>query len=99
MLDDARLVATELINNAVLHLGWAGDDIIRVVARLDGGFLIISVHSPAVPTQPPQLSPRDVSQTGGFGLQIIKRIAHRWGADRLDPDGHRVWAALPVRAA
>lgn len=92
ILDDARLVATELVNNAVLHSGCAADDIIRVSARMDDGFLIISVHDPGLSTETPSLRHRDGSEPGGLGLRIVEKIAHRWGAER--PDGHHVWAAL-----
>jgi anti-sigma regulatory factor (Ser/Thr protein kinase) len=98
VLDDARLVATELVNNAVLHSGCAADDIIRVMAQLDDGYLIISVQDPGVSTaRTPTLRRRGDSEPGGLGLRIVQQIAHRWGAER--PNGHRVWAALPVSTA
>jgi anti-sigma regulatory factor (Ser/Thr protein kinase) len=97
MLDDARLVATELVNNAVLHSGCGADDIIRVTARVDDGFLIISVHDPGVSIESPRLRHRGGSEPGGFGLRIVQQLAHRWGTER--PDGHHVWAALRVSTA
>jgi anti-sigma regulatory factor (Ser/Thr protein kinase) len=98
VLDDARLVVSELINNAVLHSGCAEDDIIRVTAQLEDGYLIISVHEPGVANEARDLRPaEDRSQPGGFGLRIVQRLAHRWGSER--PDGHRVWAALPAGAS
>ena len=98
VLDDARLVATELVNNAVLHSGCAADDIIRVMAQVDDGYLIISVQDPGLWTgRTPTLRRRNDSEPGGLGLRIVQQIAHRWGAER--PNGHRVWAALPVGTA
>jgi hypothetical protein len=87
VLEDARLVASELVNDAVLSSGCAADDIIRVIAQLDDGFLVISVHDPGVAPRIP----------GGFGLRVLQRLADRWGTEGLD--GHRVWAALALGAA
>jgi anti-sigma regulatory factor (Ser/Thr protein kinase) len=94
VLDDARLVTTELVNNAMLHSGCAADDIIRVMVQLERGFLIISVHDPGPWHEAPRRDRRDPSEPGGFALRIVDKLADRWGAE--DPGGHRVWAALPL---
>jgi hypothetical protein len=94
LLDDARLVTTELVNHAVLHSGCVADDIIRVMVRLDPGFLIISVHDPGRSNEAPWRHPRDHSEPGAFALQIVEEIADRWGAEH--PGAHHVWAALPL---
>lgn len=100
VLEDARLVATELANNAVLHSGCADDDIIRVLARLDGTVLTISVDDPGMSGQTPKLRPRG-DGPGGLGLWIVQALAHRWGADYVSragrPRAHRVWAELTLR--
>jgi anti-sigma regulatory factor (Ser/Thr protein kinase) len=87
VLENARLLASELVNNAVLSSGCGADDIIRVVAHVDDGFLVVSVHDPGVAPRLP----------GGFGLRVLQRLADRWGTE--SPDGHRVWAALALGAA
>jgi hypothetical protein len=84
VLEDARLVTTELVNNAVLHSGCTPDDIISVVAQLEDEFLVIAVHDPGVAPQLP----------GALPLRVVSALAHRWGIER--PDGRRLWAALPV---
>jgi anti-sigma regulatory factor (Ser/Thr protein kinase) len=94
VLEDARLVISELVNNAVLHSGCATDDIIRVTAQRDGSFLIISVHDPGIGAEFPHLRDPKVPEPGGYGLRIVKEIAARWGVE--NPDGHRVWAALAL---
>jgi anti-sigma regulatory factor (Ser/Thr protein kinase) len=98
LLDDARLVTSELVNSAVLHSGCDADDIIRVMASLDGGYLVISVHVPSVtrPVADPGHPGRDL-ETNRLGLHVVQHIADRWGAE--NPDGHRVWAALPMGTA
>ncbi|HEY5317130.1 MAG TPA: ATP-binding protein [Solirubrobacteraceae bacterium] len=95
MLDDARLVASELVNNAVLHSGCAPDDIIRVAAQLDDGFLIISVHNPGVaPLTEERCQAEGNPERVGFGLRVVQHLAARWGIE--SPDEHRVWAALAL---
>lgn len=97
ILDDARLVANELVTNAVLHSGCAADDIISVNARVDGDFLVISVREPGVSDETPRLCYRDASHPGGLGLRIVAEIAHRWGVEH--PNGQHVWAALRISTA
>jgi len=98
VLDDVKLVATELVNNAVLHSGCSAEDELRINAQLGPGCLTISVHDPG----PADLGPRlraseDSPEPGGMGLRIIQELTHRWGAER--PDGHRVWAELALQPA
>ena len=95
--DDARLVASELVTNAVLHSQCASDDLIEVRARLGQSHLLISVHDPGDPDQTPRPKPTADPAHGGFGLRIVQQIARRWGAER--PDGHLVWAELAMRRA
>jgi len=107
LLEDGLLVASELVTNAVLHSGCADQHMINVRAELFGDHLLISVHDPglsgrdAAPAQAERSA--EVSKTyshagnasgqdGGWGLQIVDRLARRWGAER--PDGYRVWAEL-----
>jgi anti-sigma regulatory factor (Ser/Thr protein kinase) len=90
VLDDARLVASELVNNTVLYSGCAPDDIMRVMAALDDGFLVISVDVP-VTAVPEVRQPAEDVEPGGLGLRVVQHLAHRWGAQHP-----RVWAALAV---
>jgi anti-sigma regulatory factor (Ser/Thr protein kinase) len=90
--DDAILVASELVTNAVVHSGGSPGDTIRVRAVLVGGDVSISVHDPGLSGDTPQLRDTDVTQAGGRGLRIVKQLARRWGFE-LDR-GHRVWAEL-----
>lgn len=76
----------------MLRSGCARDDIIRVMVRLDDGFLIISVHLPGEPSRA-----ADNSESAGFGLKIVEHLAERWGAE--SPNARHVWAALPVGSA
>ena len=92
--DDARLVTSELVSNAVLHSECAPDDLIEVRARRGRDHLLISVHDPGESDQAPELKLKPDRAEGGLGLQIVQQIARRWGAEC--PDGHRVWAELAM---
>ena len=95
VLDDVKLVATELVNNAVLHSGCSADDVLRVNAQLVPGSLTISVHDPGLADLGPRLHAfEDSPEPGGMGLRIVEELARRWGAER--PDGRRVWAELAL---
>jgi anti-sigma regulatory factor (Ser/Thr protein kinase) len=90
--DDAVLVASELVTNAVVHSGGSPADTIQIRAVLVRGGVSISVHDPGLSGDAPHLRDTDVMQAGGRGLRIVERLARRWGCER-DP-GHRVWAEL-----
>ena len=93
--EDARLLASELVTNAVLHSGCRAEDLIEVRAAITPHGLLISVDDPGGGGQNPRLRPADDSGLGGFGLRLVSRLARRWGWDR--PNGHRVWAELAMR--
>ena len=88
-LDDAALVLSELMGNAVRH---ADGDTVRVRLRRTDGVLRIAVEdgSPARPA-PRQASLEDES---GRGLLIVDALSHRWGWRPL-PTGKVVWADVP----
>ena len=90
--DDAILVASELVTNAVVHSGGSAGDVIHVRAVLSGGGVVISVHDPGLSGDTPHLLKADAMRAGGRGLHIVQQLARRWGFE-LDR-GHRVWAEL-----
>jgi anti-sigma regulatory factor (Ser/Thr protein kinase) len=95
-LDDGRLVASELVGNAVRHSGCADQHQLRIEVSRREGRLVISVHDPGLSGQAARPVDDDRSEPGGWGLRIIRELAVAWGAER--PDGYRVWAELPARA-
>jgi len=95
--DEVILVASELVTNAVVHSGGSRGDTIHVRAALDGGRVWISVHDPGLSADSPQVRDSDGLQAHGWGLQIVKELADRWGFER--DHGYRVWAELPLPSA
>jgi anti-sigma regulatory factor (Ser/Thr protein kinase) len=90
--DDASLLVTELVANAVFH---AGGSISLRVALADGRppslRLEVSDGSPS----PPVERSYGTGASTGRGLALVAHIARRWGVDRRD-GGKTVWAELPL---
>lgn len=95
--DDVLLVASELVTNAVVHSGGSSADTIRVRAVLIRGAVSISVHDPGLSGDSPRVRGADGWQADGWGLRIVKELAHRWGFEGAH--GRRVWAELRLPSA
>ncbi|QEV00802.1 ATP-binding protein [Streptomyces viridifaciens] len=90
--DDAQLVASELLTNAVRHtagpLAMDLDD--------DGSRLRITVTDPRADITPPDPGSHQPARIGGHGLFIVDRLALHWGAFP-EGCGKTVWADLLLR--
>ena len=96
--DDAELVISELVTNALRHApaGGApagGAQAIRLRLLAQAPYLMCMVSDPSreipVPREP---GPEAVA---GRGLQVIESCSSRWGWHLLDDGGKVVWALLP----
>ncbi|MFD5803856.1 ATP-binding protein [Streptomyces sp. NPDC127020] len=98
--DDAVLVITELVSNAVAHAvpsaaaGSAPE--IRLGLALDPGHLTLTVSDPG--DDAPVFQPFDDSalREHGRGLYIVDALAEEWGWTPRPPAGKTVWAKLPT---
>jgi anti-sigma regulatory factor (Ser/Thr protein kinase) len=89
--EDAMLVLSELVTNAIVH-ARAGctvevqhhDDLLRLAVR---------DPSPA----PPTIGSANPESIGGRGLRLVAAIAQAWGWEPTD-GGKRVWAHLVAPA-
>jgi anti-sigma regulatory factor (Ser/Thr protein kinase) len=88
LVDDARLITTELVSNAVDHA--AGYEMRVSVVRL-GSLVRISVIDRD--RTRPQLRPWDTEQERGRGLLLVKVLSSRWGVSLL-PGGKAVWSEM-----
>lgn len=90
-VDDAVLIVSELLTNAVLHGsdGTGSEVMVRLVAI--EGRLRIEVHdeSPLVPFQPTASNDAE----DGRGLVLVGAMADRWGCE-LTAGGKFVWCEL-----
>jgi len=89
--DDAALLVSELMSNAVRHGGATA----TLTVGLGEGYLTVELHDdgagrPAMPS-----GAMDPSVASGRGLRILDRLASQWGVED-DPDGigKTVWFRL-----
>jgi anti-sigma regulatory factor (Ser/Thr protein kinase) len=92
ILGDVMLVASELVNNAVVHSGATPHHHLHVRASRREGRLIVSVRDPGFSGDSAGPRAQNALQIGGWGLQIVEALCERWGEER--DDGYRVWAEL-----
>lgn len=88
MLDDARLLASELVTNSLDHADLTLDPSLRIAAQLAHGALRVEVRDAG---STGTIAPRtgDLVHGGGFGLQLVAALSSRWGVDRAG--GTQVW--------
>jgi len=92
LCDDAQLIVSELVCNAVRH---AGTDIDLIIRPLENG-LRMEVSDGS--TEQVRLRSATFLDEGGRGLQLVDALASDHGV-RLHPGGKTVWAELDTPAA
>ncbi len=90
---DLRLLATELVANAVLHTGLAQGSV-EVQLRLADDLVHLSVLDDGPGFELPQRPIEAPDGPGGWGLYLVDQCARRWGTERRER--HRVWLELEV---
>lgn len=94
--DDAALIVSELVGNALRHGRPRPDGTVRVTWSLDGHRLRVEVSDGGGPTEPELRSAAATQMAvSGRGLAIIDVIAEAWGSSR-DGSGTTVWALVPA---
>lgn len=88
-LHRAKLLASELVTNAVLH----GAGRIRLQAQLEGRRLRVEVSDEGTGFDRAG-GPRSLDHLRGQGLAIIEAESSRWG---IEPGASRVWFELATR--
>ncbi len=89
MFENARLLLSELVANAIEHVLEEGDLEVRIA--LSEGVLRIEVLDPGPGFVPP---PRRPGSDRGWGLHFTDRLSSRWAAD-FD-ERARVWFELSL---
>ena len=90
LVDDARLVASELATNAVRH---AGTSFTLSVAGGDGGITLrVRDGSRSLPSL--ALGPPGILATNGRGLMLVAALSVAWGVSLEAEGGKSVWARL-----
>jgi anti-sigma regulatory factor (Ser/Thr protein kinase) len=96
VLDDARLLASELVTNSLRHPEIPRDASLRLAVQLREGALRVEVRDPGTSGV---VAPREADREygGGFGLQLVDKIATRWGINRTG--GTQVWFEVDAAGA
>lgn len=81
VLDDARLVATELVGNSVRHASPLNNGTVLVRWREEDSTLVISVADGGGPTRPQKANP-SLEDVHGRGLRIVEALSKRWWVEQ-----------------
>lgn len=79
-MDDLALLISELVTNALEHVGSRYRDELRLEADLDPFSIRVRVYDGGGISE--RLLARDFELSWGFGLKIVDRIASAWAASR-----------------
>jgi anti-sigma regulatory factor (Ser/Thr protein kinase) len=94
--DDAVLVLSELVSNAIKHAAPLPSGYISVCWTIRADRLHLEITDGGGQTRP-QAAVAAVSSLGGRGLDIVRTICSEWGV-KADGDAVTVWADLPCPA-
>ncbi|MGX1133589.1 PAS domain S-box-containing protein [Streptomyces glaucescens] len=98
IVDDAVVLTSELVTNAVVHAGTAAD--VLCLRTEEGVRIEVSDRYPEreVPLQSAAVNMGSPDREGGRGLQLCAALADRWGVE-YTPTHKNVWfqLALPER--
>jgi anti-sigma regulatory factor (Ser/Thr protein kinase) len=94
VIGDLRLIASELVTNAILYSGCTEEDELELRLERTDSHLRLSVVDPGRSAQSARVAVDEQRASGGMGLFVVEQLASRWGADRSDR--YRVWAEVPL---
>jgi len=104
LADDAELIITELVVNAVRHglraapavasagVSPQGRPLMRLCVLRRVGEVMLAVTDPSI--EPPVPKTPDSSRECGRGLQIVGAVSYVWGWSPIEGYGKAVWAVL-----
>ena len=92
VIDEAEIVVSELVANAIRHAKPLSDGAIRIHWKVKNDVVEVEVSDGGGPTVP-RPAPPTTWAPGGRGLRIVRSLAHEWGVIE-EPNGRTVWASL-----
>ena len=92
VIDEAEIVISELVANAIRHAQPLPDGTIRINWTVSDGVVEVSVTDGGGPTTPAPAPPSPWS-ANGRGLRIVRSLALEWGV-KNDADSCTVWVSL-----
>src|SRR5664279_2123271 len=95
VIDDASLLTTELLTNAVVH----GAGVVDLSIKVGDGVLHVGVHDDGA--ECPEVCDVSTDSVGGRGVWLVQSIAQDWGSEsaRGDEPGKTVWFELTTKRA
>ena len=97
LLDDLRVVVTELVTNSLRHSSIQPGDRIELVVELGPSRVRATVSDPG-PGFVASVQPTRLLDTGGRGLLIVGELCQDWGV-QSSPGGCSVWCTMAAGAA
>jgi anti-sigma regulatory factor (Ser/Thr protein kinase) len=88
VMDDVRLLVSELVTNSVRHADLAPSQWVELRAAVEGSTIRVEVVDPG-PGFRPEISRPTIYQESGWGLYLVEQVANRWGV--VDDGAIRVW--------
>jgi anti-sigma regulatory factor (Ser/Thr protein kinase) len=95
-IDDAAIVITELVTNAIKHGSPLPGRWLEVTWDMDTETVEIAVSDGGGSRTRPRANQPSLSAMGGRGLGIVDTLSDRWG---VRPPGTTVWAILAAPGA
>lgn len=86
LVDDVRLVVSELATNAIMHAQTA----FSVTLRGFDGFVVVEVHDGS--HAGPFLRAAPSLETNGRGIAIVQALSRDWGVNEYEGGSKAVWA-------
>ena len=97
VVDNMRLLVSELVTNCVVHGGASADGAIRIRARVDD----VCVHTEVCHDGPRFVAPSsddpDLTEPGGLGLFLVEQMSSAWGIEEASETC--VWFELCLETA
>lgn len=88
------LLLSELVTNSIQHGGASAHEIIRVRLASTPKKVRVEVYDPGASNGVPR--DRLETETGGYGLLLVDRLADGWGRKELGSGGSLAWFELDV---
>ena len=95
LIDDVRLLVSELVTNSVRHGSLEPNDPIELEVRVFDNMVRVCVTNPGAGFEPPEQAGDRGTVAGGWGLYLVDRLADRWGI--VDEDATCVWFEIERR--
>jgi anti-sigma regulatory factor (Ser/Thr protein kinase) len=101
LIEDAVIIASELVTNAIKHgtgpvgtVAVSADDLAEVALAWQRFASRVTCVVTDGSSRPPVLSGADMSSESGRGLQVVHGLAAAWGWMMIDSCEKAVWATL-----